>query len=608
MFNWLSHRRANAASLPPPPPTSAYSRIDTDNESLDTPTLTETYRRTIGARFRQVFSGIGRDWIAFFTFGIINNLIYVVILSAAVDLVGAKVPKGVVLLADIAPSLLVKMIAPYFVHRIPYSARVVLCASLSFSAVVLIAQAEAIPVRLFGVMMASLSSGLGELTFLMLSSFYRLQMVSAWSSGTGGAGLLGALLFLALTSWLGLSISQTLAVVSLFPALMLIAYFVILTNATSPASRHQAAGYRSLATSSQMFTNNNNDEERLLSTTDHHQRPRASTWDPSAAYLAPQFVKPTSPPSFHSMDGLIDGAGTPRFVQQQDRHGNGSSSTQTEGSTLPASSGQNSPPSIAHTDDNSSASSVPPPIPLAIPSWDLTPPLWDAPLHRAEPTSINTLLAATDPDDPNFVSPFRESEESGSITTSGRRRRVYKSQPNEDMTMQEKRAMARSLLVPFMFPLFLVYFAEYTMNQGVLPVVLFPLDKTPFTHMRDHYVTYSAIYQLGVFISRSSASLIEIPYLWIPSFLQLLTLLLATAQAVLTTGLLGGATYVHTYIGISKDLEHDPRGKEFALGVVGVADGLGILLAGIASLWIEPALCQWQVAERGVNLCLSMAD
>ncbi|KAG0069288.1 battenin CLN3 protein [Linnemannia elongata] len=635
MFEWLSRRRPYA--------TTAYSSIDTDNESLDTPTLHVTHRGKISARFRQLLSGIGRDWIAFFTFGIINNIIYVVILSAAVDLVGAKVPKGIVLLADIAPSLLVKMVAPYFVYRIPYSTRVVLCASLSFSAVVLIAQAESITVRLLGVMMASLSSGLGELTFLMLSSFYRLEMVSAWSSGTGGAGLLGALLFLALTSWLGLSVPQTLAVVSLFPALMLIAYFVILTKATSPASRQQAAGegYRPLSTSNQIFTNNY-DEERLLSTTNHHQRPRASTWDPSTAYLAPQVAKPTSPPSFHSMNGVSEGAGVSRFDQHHDQHGNGSRSTQTEGSTLPTSSGRTSPPSITLTNDNSSASSVTFPTPPAIPSWDHTPPLWDAPQHRAEPTSINTLLAATDPGDPNFVSPFRESEESGS----GRRRRVYKSQPNEDMTMQEKRAMARSLLVPFMFPLFLVYFAEYTMNQGVLPVVLFPLEKTPFAHMRDHYVTYSAIYQLGVFISRSSASLIEIPYLWIPSLLQVLTLFLASAQAILTTvassppptyssswwgdglaslpmpfpniyfvfllifweGLLGGATYVHTYIGISKNLEHDPRGKEFALGVVGVADGLGILLAGVVSLWLEPALCQWQVAERGVNLCLNMAD
>ncbi|KAF9992139.1 battenin CLN3 protein, partial [Modicella reniformis] len=66
----------------------------------------------------------------------INNLIYVVILSAAVDLVGAEVPKGVVLLADITPSLLVKMIAPYYVHKVPYPVRVCFCATLSFSAVV----------------------------------------------------------------------------------------------------------------------------------------------------------------------------------------------------------------------------------------------------------------------------------------------------------------------------------------------------------------------------------------------------------------------------------------------------------------------------------------
>jgi len=74
--------------------------------------------------------------------------------------------------------------------------------------------AQTISVRLIGVMMASLSSGLGELTFLMLSSFYPLKMVSAWSSGTGGAGLLGALLFLALTSWIGLSIPRTLGIVA----------------------------------------------------------------------------------------------------------------------------------------------------------------------------------------------------------------------------------------------------------------------------------------------------------------------------------------------------------------------------------------------------------
>jgi hypothetical protein len=172
-------------------------------------------------------------------------------------------------------------------------------------------------------------------------------------------------------------------------------------------------------------------------------------------------MRPTSTPPSHSMNGLMDGTGAPHVIQQQqDRNGDGGSNTQSEGSTLRTSSGRTSPPSITHPTDNSSTSSSSylstPPV---IPSWDITAPLWDAPQHRTEPTSINTLLAATNPHDPNFVSPFRESEESGSITTSGRRRRVYKSQPNEDMTMQEKRAMAKSLLIPFMFPLFLVYFA-----------------------------------------------------------------------------------------------------------------------------------------------------
>ncbi|KAF9130202.1 battenin CLN3 protein [Mortierella sp. 14UC] len=546
MFDWIPRRRPRAASMPQPATaTTPYTRIDDDdNESLNTPTIHETGRVRIEARFRQLTSGIGRDWIAFFIFGTlhdgerfstlvhreytINNLIYVVILSAAVDLVGAKVPKGVVLLADIAPSLLVKMIAPYFVHKIPYWTRVVMCASLSFGAVVLIAQAESISVRLLGVMMASLSSGLGELTFLMLSSFYRLQMVSAWSSGTGGAGLLGALLFLALTSWFGLSISRTLAVVSLFPILLLVAYFVILTSPSGPSSRHRhAAGYCPFATSSQVLTDNNDEERLLSSSNDNQQRPRASSWNPTTAYLTPQFGKPTSPPSFRSLNGLAEVINPPPQEQAHDHNGNGGSSSQTEGSTLltPSSSSLSGQAPSPTSDNNSvTSSSYLPTIPPVIPTWDIhAAPSWETPQnhqHRAEPTSINTLLAATDPGDPNFVSPFRESEERGPVNASGRRQRIYKSQPNEDMTMQEKRAMARSLLVPFMLPLFLVYFAEYTMNQGVLPVVLFPLEKTPFTHMRDHYVTYSAIYQLGVFISRSSASLIKISRLWIPSLLQ----------------------------------------------------------------------------------------
>ena len=61
----------------------------------------------------------------------INNVLYVIVLSAALDLVGPNVPKGVVLLADVIPSFGTKLIAPYFIHMVPYSTRIVIFVFLS---------------------------------------------------------------------------------------------------------------------------------------------------------------------------------------------------------------------------------------------------------------------------------------------------------------------------------------------------------------------------------------------------------------------------------------------------------------------------------------------
>lgn len=40
-------------------------------------------------------------------------------------------------------------------------------------------------------------------------------------------------------------------------------------------------------------------------------------------------------------------------------------------------------------------------------------------------------------------------------------------------------------------PLFLVYVAEYLINQSVAPTLLFPLHSTPFSHFRSFYPTYA---------------------------------------------------------------------------------------------------------------------
>ena len=52
---------------------------------------------------------------------------------------------------------------------------------------------SSIPFSDLGVVCASIASGLGEYSFLQLGSYFDPNVISTWSSGTGGAGVFGAL-------------------------------------------------------------------------------------------------------------------------------------------------------------------------------------------------------------------------------------------------------------------------------------------------------------------------------------------------------------------------------------------------------------------------------
>jgi battenin len=165
-----------------------------------------------------------------------------------------------------------------------------------------------------------------------------------------------------------------------------------------------------------------------------------------------------------------------------------------------------------------------------------------------------------------------------------------------------------------MLPLLLVYIAEYTINQGVAPTLLFPLPQTPFKQYRAFYPTYNAIYQVGVFISRSSTPFFRIHDLYMPSFLQVINLAALSAHALLNfipnvyiifaimfwEGLLGGLVYVNTFAEIS---DRVPRAdREFSLGATTVSDSAGICIAGFMGMAFEVWLCNWQVS-RGRDYC-----
>lgn len=405
--------------------------------------------------------------------GLINNIFYVIILTAALDLVGPSVPKAIVLAACIVPGLATKVITPYVIHLVPYSIRVSSFVALATCGMLLVAltpsttDAGSITSKIAGIVLANISSGAGEVSFLALTHFYGDSSLAAWSSGTGAAGLGGAGIYTLATTTFGFSVHATLLSSCVLGLVMLGSYFVLL-----PLGGLEA-GHRK-----------------------QYQR----------------------------------------VVAEEDQ----SHEAGPEQSSL-----------LEHFNDRASS-----------------------PAHR-----------------------HGEMKQSQGL-----------------LVLRVKLLRAKGLVIPYMMPLFLVYLAEYTINQGVAPTLLFPLESSPFSRYREFYPAYGTIYQLGVFISRSSLPLLRVRNLYIPTWAQILNLGILTSQAIYPwipnvwfvfgiiawEGLLGGLVYVSTFAAIREDISEDER--EFSLGAVTVADSAGIFFASLLGAGMETTLCRWQV-DHGRNWC-----
>ncbi|XP_053219925.1 battenin isoform X2 [Podarcis raffonei] len=230
------------------PAGSLWHHIPSDSEGEDEDASPSAEPEIILDAFSQWRNNVG-----FWLLGLCNNFAYVVMLSAAHDILShQKVPAGngteptppsvpanasrydcnaistgAVLLADILPTLLIKFSAPFCIHLLPYGLRVIICVITAWGSFLVVAFSTCTVQSLAGVVLASISSGLGEITFLALTSFFDSAVVSAWSSGTGGAGLLGALSYLGLTE-AGLSPQHTLLLMTIVPVIMQASYSFVL--------------------------------------------------------------------------------------------------------------------------------------------------------------------------------------------------------------------------------------------------------------------------------------------------------------------------------------------------------------------------------------------
>lgn len=413
-----------------------------------------------------------RNWIGFWLLGMCNNFPYVVMLSAAHDILRKQesgnatastsatlavdfrggnssrrydcnpVSTAAVLLADILPTLIIKLFAPFVIHKLSYGTRVLFCAIMAATSFLLVSFSSAVWMSILGVVFASISSGLGELSYLSLTVFFDRDVLEGWGSGTGGAGVAGALLYSCLTQ-VGLSPQITILMMLVVPFAMLISYFFML---------------------------------------------------------------------------------------------------------------------------------VPPP---SLPQWK----------------SRETEIIAVEPEERRQLMSGTESEE--------QEQSVPEERYSGPLTFTEKLYTFKGLLF-FVFPLGLVYFAEYFINQGLMELLYFP---NFFLSHAEQYRWYQTLYQVGVLVSRSSLCCMKIRKLWVLSLLQVVNsvfLLFAVCYQFLPSawlvfsivfyeGLLGGAAYVNTFYFISK--ETDDRQREFAMAAASVGDSLGIALAGLTAFPVHRYFC-----------------
>jgi len=173
----------------------------------------------------------------------------------------------------------------------------------------------------------------------------------------------------------------------------------------------------------------------------------------------------------------------------------------------------------------------------------------------------------------------------------------------------ERRKILRDSLLGWTFCLSIVYFMEYLLNQGVLPTIDNFGDTesmSPKSDTSKYYARYQLLYQLGVFISRSSISLLRVRKLWTLAVFQTLNVVILLIQAttdlvkhpwivygiVMWEGLLGGCAYVNVFWRIAHEIPSKHAEWSMAIGTLGETGGAS--LAALVDSFLECFLRKYQ--------------
>lgn len=163
---------------------------------------------------------------AFWALGVLNNASFVIMVACAKSI--SEGGTALVFLSNSLPSLIVKLSAPYWFDRVSYQTRMMLSSALMVAAFVIVALFSSshhnsstiqmnlnMTMQLIGCAFASTQCGMGEASLLALAGKCdvgrsKKACLTAFSSGTGLAGVFGYMWKFVWNDWLGLSVRITL--------------------------------------------------------------------------------------------------------------------------------------------------------------------------------------------------------------------------------------------------------------------------------------------------------------------------------------------------------------------------------------------------------------
>lgn len=160
-------------------------------------------------------------WLAYFLLGTLNNLVYVVILSSAQSIAGsfdALSYIGVVAWANVSFGMLIRLLNTFYWLDSSHNTRIIYCSV--FSCISMIGLAVSVHINFIScilcIVVLGCCSSLGESVVLGYMRLGESNLVSAWSSGTGCAGVSGTLIYLLLYS--GMKLQNSTVYMILMPS------------------------------------------------------------------------------------------------------------------------------------------------------------------------------------------------------------------------------------------------------------------------------------------------------------------------------------------------------------------------------------------------------